>query len=246
MSINSDNLIKAKLSDAVKMMELKNIPSFLGFLNEREFSACKKNLENRHIKYSFYGGYENASRVFIAVLPDWEDKPDFPFKTVKFLIKAEKNLTHRDFLGTIMSLGISREKVGDILVKNNTAYAFVSESVAEFVVQNVIKVGGAGVEVEFADEIPDFSPEFEEYRKVVASNRADCVVGGITNLSREKSKNLILGGNLIVNHLACASVTVKINSGDILSLKGYGKFIIENIDEKNKKGRIVLKYKKFL
>ncbi len=246
MSIDSDNLIKAKLSDALKMMELKNIPSFLGFLNERELSICKNILEKQHIKYSFFGGFENASRVFIAILPDWEDNPVFPFQAIKFSQKAEKTLSHRDFLGTIMSLGISREKVGDILVKNNIAYAFVCDSVAEFVVQNISKVGGAGVDVEITDDIPKFELKFEKYRKVIASNRADCLVGGITNLSREKAKSLIFSGSLIVNHMICDSITAKIKTGDILSIKGYGKFIVQNVDEKNKKGRLVLNYKKFL
>lgn len=246
MSINSDNLIKAKLSDAFKMMELKNIPSFLGFLNEREFSCCKSILEKGHYKYTYFGGYENASRVFVAVLPDWAENPDYPFKTVKFTVKADKDLSHRDFLGTIMSQGISREKVGDILVIGNVAYAFVCESIADFVVQNITKVGGAGVDVEITDEIPDFKPEFEEVRKVIASDRADCTVGGITNLSREKAKNLILSGSLIVNHLICDSITLRIKTGDVLSIKGYGKFIIDSIDERSKKGRVVLNYKKFL
>lgn len=246
MSINSDNLIKAKLSDAVEMMELKNIPSFLGFLNEREFSVCKSILEKGGIKYSYFGGYESADRVYLAILPDWAQSVEYPFRALKISLKMSKPLSHRDFLGTVMSLGISREKVGDILCFEDKAIVFVSDSIASFCKDNISCVGGVGVEVEITDEKIEFSPNFEEIRTVIASERADCVIGGITHLAREKAKNFILSGNVIVNHTLCESITAKIKAGDVLSVKGYGKYIIDSIDDKTRKGRTVLICKKYL
>ena len=247
MSIESDKLLSARLSDAIKMTDIKNIPSFLGFLNEREFSYCKSYLSKEHIKHSFFGGYDNAEKVFIAILPDWADEEvDYPFCTLKFTYKKEYRLSHRDFLGSLMALGIERDKVGDILVCEGVCYAFVAESVKKYCLENITKVGSVGVDVCITNEKVIALREFEEVSKTIASSRADCVVGAICNLSREKAKEFILSGNLIVNHIVCESVTKEIKSGDSLSVRKHGKFIVISIDEKTKKGRLKLSLKKYL
>ena len=246
MSIESDKLCLARLSDAIKMADIKNIPSFLGFLNEREFSICKSFLEKEHIKHSFFGGYSDALRVFVAVLPDWADDVRFPFVCLKFEFKSTYSLSHRDFLGTIMSLGIERDKVGDILVSEGNAFVFVSKSVSDFCIENISKVGGVGVSISLYEGEVLRNQGFEEISTTIASDRADCVVGAICNLSRERAKEFILSGNLIVNHIICESITMKIKNNDVLSLKGKGKFIVLNLDDKTKKGRTKLILNKYL
>lgn len=246
MSIEADKLVIARLSDAVKMTETKNIPSFLGFLNEREFSVCKTYLESNRIKFSFYGGYDNADRLYISVLPDWADEADYPFDCLKFEFKKEYTLSHRDFLGALMSLGIERDKIGDILVKQGKAYAFVSKSVADYCIESISKIGRIGVSVGFTDEKVTADVRFEEIQKTIASNRADCVVGAICCLSREKAKEFILNGNLIVNHIICESITKEIKTGDVLSLRKKGKYVVFSINEKTKKGRLKLSLKKYI
>ncbi len=246
MSIESDKLVSARLSDAVKMAGIKNIPSFLGFLNEREFATCKAYLENERVKYSFYGGYEDAERVFVAVLPDWADEVEYPFSCLKFSYKKEYSLSHRDFLGALMGLGIERDKVGDILVREGSAYVFVSDSVVKYCLENILKVGSVGVEISITEEELSTYRHFEEITKTIASSRADCVVGAVCNLSRERAKEFILSGNLIVNHIICESITKEIKTGDVLSVRKKGKFIVISIDEKTKKGRLKLSLKKYI
>ena len=246
MSIEANKLVIAKLSDAVKMTDTKNIPSFLGFLNEGEFSVCKTYLERERIKYSYYGGYSEADRVYIAILPDWADETDYPFSCLKFTYKKEYSLTHRDFLGALMSLGIEREKIGDILVNKGVAFVFVSDSIVKYCIDNITKVGSIGVKIEVTDEKVIFDIKFEELNKTIASNRADCVIGAVCNFSREKAKEFILSGNLIVNHTICESITKEINNGDVLSVRKFGKFIVCSIDEKTKKGRLKLSLKKYI
>ena len=246
MSIEADKLVIAKLSDAVKMADTKNIPSFLGFLNQREFSVCKAYLEREKIKYSFYGGFNEADRIYIAILPDWADEADYPFSCLKFTYKKEYSLTHRDFLGTLMSLGIERDKIGDILVKEGIAFVFASDSIAKYCLENITKVGGIGVDIEVTEDKICSDVKFEEITKTIASNRADCVIGAVCSLSREKAKEFILSGNLIVNHIICESITKEINNGDVLSVRKFGKFIVCSIDEKTKKGRLKLSLKKYI
>ena len=246
MSIESDKLVIARLSDAVKMTDIKNIPSFLGFLNEREFSLCKSYLEKERVRFSFSGGYSDAERVFIGILPDWADEADFPFSCLKLSYKQEYNLSHRDFLGTLMSLGIERDKVGDIVVREGESFVFVSDTVVKFCTENIAKVGGVGVEISLYNGNLDVGIKFEEILKTIASNRADCVVGAICNLSRVRAKEFIISGNLIVNHIICENVTKSVKTGDVLSVRGKGKFIVSSIDEKTKKGRLKLSLKKYL
>lgn len=246
MSIDSEKIVSARLEDAIRMAETKNIPSFLGFLNSKEFSVCKSTLDKYKVNYLYFGGYEEAERVFISILPDWADSVDFPFVTLKFVYKDIYNLSHRDFLGTLMSLGIERDKIGDIVVNRGESFAFVSKTIADFCMENIRKVGGVGVEVSVFDGEVSKNVNFEIITKTIASNRADCVVAAICNCSRENAKEFILSGNLIVNHILCESVTKQICTNDVLSVKSQGKFIVESIDEKTKKGRNKLILKKYV
>ena len=145
-----------------------------------------------------------------------------------------------------MSLGIERDKIGDIVVNKGESFAFVSKTIADFCMENIRKVGGVGVEVSVFDGEVSKNVNFEIITKTIASNRADCVVAAICNCSRENAKEFILSGNLIVNHILCESVTKQICTNDVLSVKRQGKFIVESIDEKTKKGRNKLILKKYV
>lgn len=246
MSIDSDKLVIARLEDAIRMAETKNIPSFLGFLNSYEFSVCKSILDKDNVNYFFSGGFDEAERVFISILPDWADEVEFPFVALRFEYKDIYNLSHRDFLGTLMSLGIERDKIGDIIVNKGKTFAFVSNSIARFCIENITKVGGVGVTVCLHNGEVSPNISFETISKTVASNRADCVVAAICNFSREKAKDFIFGGNLIVNHIVCESTTKLILNNDVLSLRKFGKFVVLSIDEKTRKGRNKLILKKYI
>ena len=246
MSLESDKLIFARIKDAIRLTELKNIPSFLGFLNNLEFSICKSYLDKEKIKFSYFGGYDEAERVYIAILPDWVEKADYPFVCLKFSYKSIYELSHRDFLGALMSLGIERNKIGDIIVKNGESFVFISESLMSFCLDNITKVGTVGVEISICEDEIVIDRKFDIIHKTIASNRADCVVGAICNFSREKAKEYILSGNLVVNHIVCENVTKQINKDDVLTIRKKGKFIVCEIDENTKKGRLKLTVKKYI
>ncbi len=246
MAIESDKLIFARIKDAIRMTELKNIPSFLGFLNELEFSICKTFLDKERINHSFFGGYDDAERVFVAILPEWAETVEYPFSCLKFSYKNIYELSHRDFLGAIMSLGIERDKVGDIIVKNGETFVFVCKSIERFCLENISKVGSVGVEISLFNDNVEIDRKFETIYKTVASNRADCVVGAICNFSREVAKECISSGNLVVNHIVCENATKLIKKDDVLSIRKKGKFIVCEIDEKTKKGRLKLTVKKYI
>jgi len=119
-----EKLFFPRLDDLVTLCEKTGVPQFLGFLSETETALARGYLKNCTLSTQVYGGYENALRNFVCVKPDWCEKAEFPITAVTFLYKDDYKLTHRDFLGAVMSLGIEREKVGDILVGEGKAVMF--------------------------------------------------------------------------------------------------------------------------
>ncbi len=246
MSFDSDELLKARLKDICSQTNIKNIPTFLGFLNEVEFSLCKSILEANHIKHTFWGGYDQAVKKYICILPDWAHTADFPFSCVRFDFNSNYSLSHRDFLGKLMSMGLSREKIGDIIVNEGNAFVFLANSIASFCVDNISKVGSVGVSASVCDAPEIHTKEFLSIRKVVSSKRADCVVSAVCNLSRQKAKEFILSGKMIVNYKVCENTSQIICDSDVLSLRGYGKFIVKSTSGTTKKDRIVLELDKYI
>ena len=146
-----------------------------------------------------------------------------------------------------MALSIKRETIGDILVKDGEAVVFTTETVSQMIVSDITKIGRVGVRVsrEFVTPFP-FVQEFEISEGTVSSLRLDCVVAFITNLSREKSAALITAKNVSINHFECTDLSKNLCAGDTVSIRGYGRFVLDEIGSLTRKGRtkiIVKKYK---
>ena len=128
-------LLPARIDDLRQQCEKTNTPKFIGFLTAEEVALATKTL--KHDKnYCLFGGYDTAERVMIGFLPEWCDNPVFPITPITFTYRKCDKLSHRDFLGAIMSLGVARETIGDILVEEGRAVIFVSNDVFRFVCEN--------------------------------------------------------------------------------------------------------------
>lgn len=145
-----EDLIEARVKDAFESAA-RYRAKFIGFMDLHEASLAQK-IANSLKKvydgcnYDIYGGYDGAERVFIGVFPPWSecDRQQFPIAAVAVKWRFS-TLSHRDFLGALLGLGIVRNKVGDIIVGSYESTVFVDKSVADFVMQNLRKVGSAGV-----------------------------------------------------------------------------------------------------
>ncbi len=146
-----------------------------------------------------------------------------------------------------MALGVKRDAVGDILVKDGEAVVFTTEMVSQLILTEITKIGRVGVRVtqEFVEPFP-FVQEFELLEGTVSSLRLDCLVAFITNLSREKTALLINAKNVNINHFECADVSKNVCQKDILSIRGYGRFILDEIGSTTRKGRIKITVKKYI
>lgn len=242
-----ETLLRARVDDALNITERTASPHFIGFLTEQECALAVTFAKGKH--FTLYGGYDDAGRKVFAALPDWCDENfyDFPITPCTITYRKEDPLSHRDFLGTLMSLGIKRESVGDILVEKGRAVVFLSTDIFNFVMANLEKVGGVGISIEkgYQEPLPEHS-RLENFSDTVSSLRLDCVVCALAGISRNSANELIEKGYVSLNGVLCEKITKTICDGDKLTIRGKGKFIISDVSRYSKKGRVIMEYKKYI
>lgn len=247
---DEDRLFASHIADIIDICERKYIPRFTAFLDENQSGIARSVLGNiGYENFRFYGGFDDASRIVLGVFPPYSEceLSDFPITALNIRYRSEKKLSHRDFLGSFMSCGINRNMIGDIIVNDGSTIAFVYNTVADAILNEVKKIGSEGVKI-IVDPSPDIklNESFKEISGTVSSLRADCVASLALKLSREKTAQLIRGGNLMLNSRECDSVSREMSCGDIFSARGFGKFILESINGTTKKDRIHITIKKYI
>ena len=249
-STSEDKWLSARVADAITLCDRQSCPHFVGFLDEGQRAQVMPLLQReKAVSFRFFGGFDGAERTVLGVFPPFIEPEDalFPLRVLKFSYRAQAALSHRDFLGTMLSCGIRREAVGDIVCGAGDTIAVVSEEVAPFLQQQIEKVGGEGVTVTTADgETLTVERRFQSISATVASPRLDNVVKALMGCSREKAAAAIVGGLVSVNHVPCDAVAKTVVEGDILSLRGVGRFRIEALSAHTKKGRLFLSAQKYL
>ncbi len=244
-SKNDTSVLVSRIEDTVRLCEKRNAPCFLGFLDEQEQAEARAWLA-RHsfgLAWSFDGGHDEAERCIMGVFPDYMEpsRERFPLQSVAFRYRSERQLTHRDFLGTLLSLGIRRDTIGDILCGSGLSVVFLREEIAGFVCEQVEKIGGEGVKVQ-----PDYEGELPQAHtylplsETIASARLDAVVKALLHSSREEAAGLIRTGLVSVNHHPVEEVAAAVDTTDVISVRGHGRFLIDQVGPETKKGRLVL------
>lgn len=240
-------LFPARISDACRLCENSGKPQFLGFLTETEMMVAGEILNRQSARVRFFGGYDSAQRVMLAFLPEWCEEALFPIEALTFLYRKCDRLSHRDFLGSVMALGITRESVGDILVEDGRAVMFVDSKISEYISSQIEKVGSVGVNISkgFTLPLPELS-KLVQFSDTIASARLDCVISSICEVSRAKAAEIIKDAKVSVDSVCSIKPTKEIVTGQKVTVKGKGKFIIDSINDFSKKGRIILKYSKYV
>ncbi len=249
---SSDKLFAARLNDMVRQCERDGCCVYSAFLDERQCAEAAQWCLNNSggLMYTLWGGYPDARRKILAIYPDYcEDYviQEVPLRCLTFNFRREDKLTHRDFLGTFMGLRLKRETVGDIVADEGIAQVFVSDVAARLITSSLSKIGKTGVKI--TDDKPfsmNITQEFKEISGTVASLRLDCVVGLAANVSRENAARLIRSEKTDVNHFTVTSVSHEVHEGDVLSVRGSGRFVLSQINGTTKKGRIHILLKKYI
>lgn len=235
-----DKLFCSKLDDAVDLCLTRQKPYFFSFISERKQAVAEDYLKSIYFEnYAFYGGYENSERKVLGLFFDEPCNDDFPVSPIVFKFRICDKLSHRDFLGALMSLGIERETVGDILIEDGRCVVFVKTELKDYITSQIFKIGNVGIS--FDEFKPSNLPQGrvgEEQSFIVSSLRLDNIVAAITGLSREKTKALILSGFVGVNFVPTQNVSQTLKNNAVLTIRGRGKFVLNGILGETKKGRM--------
>lgn len=247
---NSDkDIIAARIADAVKICEQKDSPRFVGFLNPAEAAIAVNTANRLHANYMMFAGFDDGERICFGAFPKFcePSKEMFPISAISFTFRESDKLSHRDFLGAFMGLGIERDTIGDILVGTGKAVAFVHKSIAKYILTQINKIGSAGVKVfEGSNNDLPQGGGFVSLSDTVASVRLDSVIASLVKCSRSAAVELIESGLVAVNGVSQEKITFGVSENDRISVRGKGKFIIDDTSDVSKKGRTILKYRKYL
>jgi len=249
-------LLQAKLDDLIVKAERLGCVC-THFLSPKESFHLQNYIKFYHpdIKFFTDGGYPDAERSLIFVLADYFDasfvcKEDH-YRMICVQGSGYYSNTHRDYLGALLGLGLSREMIGDIYVDGYSAYIFVLPKTYDFLLSDDCKnltVGRDKVKVLPAslDLAKEFKRDFEIVPALCSSLRLDCVVCSVTGISRDKCEKSIAMGLVTHNYEVASKAHTEIKDGDVISVKGYGKFVISLTELRSKKGKIRINAMKYI
>lgn len=235
----------AKAFDKAQAAKKSGRAAFTPFLSEREygeFSERKRHIDD--VNVTAFGGYEASDRVMLC-FSDFE--ADFPISAVCITGKGIDKLKHPDFLGSLMSLGIERCCVGDIVNQGSEWIVFAEEGIAQFIASSLTQVGGVYVNCAVKDtELIKTEQHFEEITGTVASLRADSVISVMLKTSRSKAAEYIEAQKFFLNQSLCTKCDKEIKENDVLSVRRMGKAKVKKISGLSKKGRIFITIQKYM
>lgn len=253
-----DKILLAQILDKVEMVEKKNKIEYTDFLDLSQIELVQKFVNKMKIEnYMSYGGFENAERKIFVFYPE------------KFnLTVVEKNLsnivqiirielpddlkgkyTHRDYLGAVIKLGIERKKVGDIIVDNNGADIIVDKDISKFLLDNLgslTRFSKSKISIQNIEDLRQVEIRKEKIEIIVSSMRLDNVISELARCSRNKALDIINMERVFVNFECETKKTKQIKTGDMVTIRGKGRFFIKEIVGQTRSGRTIIKIEKFV
>lgn len=245
-------MLQKRLIELSNLSYKRDIVTFSDFLNLNELNILHTTPKDLFpSRYETYGGYEPAERQMVAFLPDalYYDY-QYPISVLRISPanrKFAEELTHRDFLGGILHLGIERSCLGDLLVEDSVCHVFVTDTMADFICEQLTRIRHTVVKTEKIDGVSfSFTPRLETVKGTVASVRLDTVLSVAFPLSRSCMTGLVEGGKVFVNGKLITSNGYRLKEGDIISVRGMGKLVYQGVLSETKKGRQYIQVGKYI
>jgi len=243
--------IPARIGDLIRRAGRTGFFTYTDFLEEPELSDALAAAKAAGIAAVSFGGASYSTRRIVRFGEDRSfGDAAFPLRVLTILPKGEKfaeKLTHRDYLGALLALGIERSAVGDLLIDDKTAWVAVSAPLSEYVCRSLEKVGRVAVVCRECDAFPEaLAPKTEEVRVTVSSLRLDAILSRLWHLSRDDSQWLFAHGLVTCFGRTVEKCTYTPKLGDVIAVKGHGKAIIRSFPGETKRGRIVVIVDKFV
>lgn len=250
-----ERVLLARALDKLELAQDRGVPAHTGFLSPAQ-QACVEDMLRAwgSCRYVMYGGFEGAERKICAFLPDWQEEEDWLAQAGQVLgalrcpFPREAELSHRDILGSLMGLGITREKLGDILVGEGKCDLVVLEETAPIVLS---QWEGAGrcrlhpVRIPL-EELAAAPAQVRQIRDTVAALRLDAVLASGFSLSRSKAAQLIAAGRAAVNHRECDKPDRLVEEGDVITCRGLGKCVVRQVLGQSRKGRTMVVLERYI
>ena len=245
-------LLRKRLIELSNQAFTRDIVTFSDFLNLNELNILHTTPKDMFpARYETYGGYESAERQMVSFLPDaLYYEYTYPIQVVEIIpvnSKFAEDLSHRDYLGSLMNLGIERSKMGDILIQDNKAILFTREEISSYIAENLTRIRHTNVSTNILETTNiSYEPRFQEIKGNVASIRLDTVLSVAYPMSRSKMCAYIENGKVFVNGKLITSNGYHLKENDIISIRGLGRIkFIETLCE-TRKGRYMISVYKYI
>ncbi|MEG0249943.1 MAG: YlmH/Sll1252 family protein [Peptostreptococcus sp.] len=217
--------------------EIKNA---VAIVNSQQDLACRVD-----------GGYDGAERSVLSIFPYYQEVEDSDVEISFLQIDGNfkfSSVSHRDYLGSILGLGIKREKIGDILVHEDYCQVIVESEISDYIVYNLDKVANNRVNLKKIDrsDIIRSSQAFDERSLTVSSLRLDNIISAVFKLSRQEATKLIDVGFVSVNYEKINKHSSLVDGESVISVRKKGKFILSEVGDTTRKGKIKIKTKIFV
>ncbi len=254
--MTDNELLFAHIEDCILSCADGYLLTNTNFLDVYQQSAVLEYLKKRpEVRFDLYGGFDESERKIAVFFPDYMDGIDYikencelsPIVSLKISKDSFSVLSHRDYLGAVMGLGIKREMIGDILVNDGGCTLAAMRSVANYIAENLTSVGRGSVKAEVSASFENVhgSEDFQEKRCFVSSMRLDGVVSAAFSVSRNTAAEKIRRGEVLMNGVVMTKADVKVPFGAKLVIHGSGKVIINEDAGITKKGRQAFIIKKY-
>lgn len=253
-----ERLLVARVLDKLEFIKTKNKIESTDFMNLYEQELIQKLMQKLHFEnYYFFGGSEISERKIAIFYPEKLTKEmcEKNHKNILSIIRIElpKELedeyNHSTYLGAIMKLGIEREKVGDIFATTISADIVVKNEIVKFLIQNLsslTRFEKAEIEQKSIEELAKAEINKMEISAIVASLRLDNIVTVLAKTSRSKAVDIIDQERVFVNFKLETKSSKQVNEGDIITIRGKGRFEFKEISGNTKKGRYVIRIDKYV
>ena len=250
-----DRVVLARVLDRAEQSQSRGIPTATDFLSPQQQVQAMELLYQAGVPETAYvrlGGYEGAERRLFLFLPDWLEPEDAesqsPIRVIRAAYRPEDKLNHRDFLGSLMGMGIVREKLGDILVGEGSCDLLVLDSVADYLCANWESAGRTHLKLSRVEMCNLHIPQVQcqEVRDTVSSLRLDAIAATGFKLARGKAAALVESGRVQVNWAICQKSDRLLEEGDVVSARGFGKFELAEVGGVTRKGRTSILVRRYV
>ena len=246
-------LLLRQIAEKAGRCARQNVPQWTRFLTEREQGLAEALMPLLGDPARLYCGGESGGRRVLYFLADWQDpavpEEELPVGYVRCRYAVGYgDVTHRDLLGALMGLGISRDSVGDLYLSEGSADAAVLRELVPFVCAELRSAGRARLSVEEIrrEEVRRPEEKVKLRRDTVASLRLDSVVSSAFGMAREKAADLIRAGRVQLDGLECLKPDRPVEAGAVLTARGFGKAVLREVGALSRKGRVCIVLARYL